>query len=297
MWPVVAYFYATDRAGRSCSREFLARANARNGLPPPTVWTGLRHYMNFAGKALDSFIAWTDPGKVGPVAIEHSDDLRRLEESGVGVLLIVSHLGNAELCRASLAARFKRRVNVLVHTRHAQMYNALIKAGRPDVEDHAIEVTEVGPDTAIALQQRVERGEWIAIAGDRTPVIVQTGGQARMSRVPFLGADAAFSQGPYILAALMGCPVYLMFCLRDEGGRGAGGHTVYFEHFADVVSLPRKDKDAALAALAARYAERLEHYCLMAPLQWYNFFDFWAAPATAPGEPASAAAAPRAKSG
>jgi predicted LPLAT superfamily acyltransferase len=25
----------------------------------------------------------------------------------------------------------------------------------------------------------------------------------------------------------------------------------------------------------ARYAQRLEHYCLMAPLQWFNFFDFW----------------------
>ena len=31
------------------------------------------------------------------------------------------------------------------------------------------------------------------------------------------------------------------------------------------------------ADLAARYAALLERYCLMAPLQWYNFFDFWAA--------------------
>ncbi|GAM78139.1 glycosyl transferase [Vibrio ishigakensis] len=24
-----------------------------------------------------------------------------------------------------------------------------------------------------------------------------------------------------------------------------------------------------------RYAQRLEHYCFQAPLQWYNFFNFW----------------------
>jgi predicted LPLAT superfamily acyltransferase len=62
-----------------------------------------------------------------------------------------------------------------------------------------------------------------------------------------------------------------MFCLR-EGGR----HRVYFERFAERIELPRRDKEAALAAYAQRYARRLESYCLRDPLQWYNFFDFWA---------------------
>ncbi|HET7594731.1 MAG TPA: acyltransferase, partial [Stellaceae bacterium] len=78
-------------------------------------------------------------------------------------------------------------------------------------------------------------------------------------------------QGPYVLAHLLGCPVYLMFCLR-EGGR----YRVYFERFADRIELPRRGKEAALADLAARYARRLEAYCLRDPFQWYNFFDFWA---------------------
>ena len=30
-----------------------------------------------------------------------------------------------------------------------------------------------------------------------------------------------------------------------------------------------------LRELAAAYAGRLEHYCLTAPLQWFNFFDYW----------------------
>jgi predicted LPLAT superfamily acyltransferase len=274
MWPIVAYFYATDPVGRRSSMEFLGRAHSRSGLPRPTLWTGLRHYMSFAEKVLDTFIAWTGPRRAGPIVVIGNSDLDRLAEIGVGVLLIVSHLGNAELCRASLAARFKRRVNVLLHTRHAALYNGLIKLAGPHFEENTIQVTEVGPDTAIILKDLVRRGEWIAIAGDRTPVL----GQSRTSRVPFLGAEAAFSQGPYILAALMGCPVYLMFCLRD-----GNGHTVHFERFADAISLPRKDKDAALTKLAARYAQRLEHYCLMAPLQWYNFYDFWTARSPAPG--------------
>jgi predicted LPLAT superfamily acyltransferase len=79
-----------------------------------------------------------------------------------------------------------------------------------------------------------------------------------------------------VLAALMGCPVYLMFCLRE-----GDGHTVYFERFADRIELPRRNRAEFLAELAARYAQRLEFHCLRSPMQFYNFFDFWDLPASA----------------
>jgi predicted LPLAT superfamily acyltransferase len=284
MGPVVAYFYATDAAARRHSLAYLSRVCARNGGAPPSWQTGLQHYMSFAGKALDSFIAWTDPARSGPIKFASSSELDHLAEVGAGVLLIVSHLGNAEFCRAGLTAHFKRRVNVLVHTQHANLYNGLIRSLRPDVEHHTIQVTEISPQTAIELKDCVERGEWLAIAGDRTPVH----GQARTCRVPFLGAEASFPVGPYILASLMGCPVYLMFCLRE-----GSVHNVHFEKLADSVSLPRSDRERALAKLAARYAQRLEHYCLQAPLQWYNFYDFWAESQTLPPANRSSKLSPR----
>jgi predicted LPLAT superfamily acyltransferase len=27
--------------------------------------------------------------------------------------------------------------------------------------------------------------------------------------------------------------------------------------------------------LLLRYVERLEHYCRLAPYNWFNFYDFW----------------------
>jgi predicted LPLAT superfamily acyltransferase len=269
MWPVVAYFHLTGGRVRSYSMGYLRRVHAQLGLAPPTWRDGLRHYMNFAIKALDAFIAWSTPQQLGPVAVVGADELDRLASEGKGVLLIVSHLGNSELSRASLSERFQRNINVLVYTQHAALYNRIVKAIRPDVEEHTIQVTDVGPATAIYLRERIERGEWIAIAGDRTPLT----GEARTSQVTFLGDKASFSHGPYVLAALMNCPIYLMFCLRERDG-----YTVYFEHFADCIELPRRDREHYLAELAARYAQRLEHYCLCAPYQFYNFFDFWRLP-------------------
>ncbi|MBV8653201.1 MAG: glycosyltransferase family 2 protein, partial [Alphaproteobacteria bacterium] len=76
---------------------------------------------------------------------------------------------------------------------------------------------------------------------------------------------------PYILAHLLGCPVYLLFCLREKGG-----YRLYFERFAERIELPRgPGRGEALAGHAGRYAGRLADLALLAPFQWYNFFDFW----------------------
>jgi predicted LPLAT superfamily acyltransferase len=68
-----------------------------------------------------------------------------------------------------------------------------------------------------------------------------------------------------------------MFCLR-EGDR----HRVYFELLADRIELPRRNKEAVLSQWAARYASCLERYTLRDPLQWYNFYDYWAEPGSRP---------------
>ena len=267
LWPIVLYFHLTDPKRRRDSLAYLARVHRMAGRPAPTRLDGLRHFMSFAQKALETLIAWARPGS-NRITVVGAEEIDRLAAENRGGLLIVSHLGNAELSRSGLESRFGRTVNVLLHTKHAAQYNRMLQRINPTITAHTIEVTEVGPATAIELEARVQRGEWIAIAGDRTPVV----GSARISLVPFLGTPAPFSQGPYILAGLMKCPVYVMFCLRDRAG-----HTVHFEKFAERIDLPRRDKGIFLDGLAGRYAALLERYCLQAPTQWYNFYDFWTA--------------------
>ena len=70
---------------------------------------------------------------------------------------------------------------------------------------------------------------------------------------------------------MLRCPVYLMFCVR-----GTGGYEIIFEAFAEKVRLSRKNREADLQIWAQRFADRLAHYTLRFPLQWNNFYDFWA---------------------
>ena len=72
------------------------------------------------------------------------------------------------------------------------------------------------------------------------------------------------------MASLFHCPVYLLFSLRTDRG-----WEIHIELFRESIRLPRKDRAAALDALARAYAARLEAYCRQEPLQWFNFYDFW----------------------
>jgi predicted LPLAT superfamily acyltransferase len=153
-----------------------------------------------------------------------------------------------------------------VHTKHAEKFNRLLSRYNPDSALNLLQVTDINAATAMLLAEKIEHGELVIIAADRTPV-----GGGRVAQVNFLGAPASLPQGPFVLAGLLKCPVYSLFCLK-QGNK----HRIIFEHFGDDLSWSRNSREQTIQQHAQRYAERLQHYCLQAPLQWFNFYDFWA---------------------
>ncbi|MBL8483847.1 MAG: glycosyltransferase family 2 protein [Rhodocyclaceae bacterium] len=277
--PIVAWHFLTGARARRASLDYLRRlAGRRAGMPEPGYANAYRHMLAFAESALDKLAGWS--GRLPAPAIDFPAraEFDALLASGRGAVLVGGHLGNLEMLRA-IASRDKvARITAVVYSEHARRFAAALAAVNEQYGVNLLHVPDFGPDTAIALRERVDRGELLVIVGDRTPP-AQTG---RTVQADFLGAPAAFPQGPYILAWLLECPVYLLFCLR-----GAGGYRICFEHFAERIELPRARRDAALREYAQRYANRLEALCLEAPLQWFNFFDFWRRPPETAARPAT----------
>jgi predicted LPLAT superfamily acyltransferase len=77
---------------------------------------------------------------------------------------------------------------------------------------------------------------------------------------------------PFRIAALVGRPVVLMVALYRGGNR----YDLHFERLVEMRKLDRGKRDAMIREWAAHYAQRLEHYCRLAPYNWFNFYDFWA---------------------
>lgn len=269
--PVVLYFYLSGGPQRRASMDYLRRIGAYRERPSGNLrWWSLKHFFQFAAMSLDKFSAWIGDIDEDAVVWEDEDAIDRLLEKREGVLAFCSHLGNVELSRAMAPAKHAGVVvNILVHTKHAQRFNRLIQKLNPAAGVNVLQVTEIGPDTALDLKERIDRGEWVVIAADRTAIA----SQGHYSVAEFLNAPAPFPHGPYIIASLLKCPVYLLFCLK----KGARYH-LHFELFSERVLLTRGKRLGDLEAFTKRYASRLEEYCLSAPLQWSNFYDFWAVP-------------------
>ena len=159
----------------------------------------------------------------------------------------------------------------MVFTHHAVEFNKLLKSINPDVGINLIQVTDLGPDMAIMLKDKVEQGEIVVIVGDRT----STTTAGRVVEADFLGKPAPFSQGPFILAALLDCPVFHLFCLKDKLAGGKRVYRVVFEKYADKLALPRKTRQQTLQKIVSDYAQRLSYYAAAYPYQWFNFYDFW----------------------
>ncbi len=263
--PVVFWFYAFNPARRRASREFLSRALKRPAGPLDCF----RHFFSFAEAVLDKLIAWHQGFGLSDVEFHGLEEIEKILSAGRGCVLLGSHLGNLEIGRVLSKLRPGLELHVLTHTRHAENFNRIIKQIDPSSQVNLHQVAELDAGMAAWLSQRVDRGAVIVMAGDRVPI----GAGTRVGAASFLGVDADFPQGPYILAAALGCPVLLVFCLRRPAGPKS--FDVYYEPFAERIALPRAGREAALQALVARYAARLERYCALAPYQWFNLYPFW----------------------
>lgn len=268
--PVVSYYFATNGLARRSSRDYLRRVGEYYPVLgiSGSFWESYRHFLLFAETLLDKIMVWLD--RLDPARVEFHNRQLLLDmlEQGRGGILLGGHIGNLEICRALAEMRGHIHLNILVHTKHAEKFNRLLSSVDHAGKIELIQVTELNPAIAISLSEKVRRGEFLVLVGDRIPV----NSQGRTVRVSFLGEEAEFPQGPYLLASLLQCPVFTLFSYPHQGR-----YHIYLEQFAERISMPRKDpqRTLELAGWARRYAESLEFHCRRVPLQWFNFYGFW----------------------
>lgn len=267
LFPVMAYYYLFRRTARQASQAYLQRIRPLLPASGRSRLSSFRHFMMFGEILLDKLLVWMGRIRRHDLLFATPDTVDEIEVNRKGGIIVVSHLGNFEICNAIAQQIPNIRLTILVYTRHAQKFNALMQGVASDAEVEIIQVNDLSPATVMLFAERVRGGGYVVIAGDRTPVT----GQQRVSEVEFLGDIAAFPQGPFILAGLLRCPVYFLFCLKQQTQ-----YHVYIERFSEQIDFQqRKRRPQILDNAVQAFASRLQHYCLQAPLQWFNFFPFW----------------------
>ena len=269
LFPVMIYFFVRRSEARRGSIDYIRRVRRRYPVSlgaGPVLWLSFRHFFAFGQGLLDKYLAWMEP----PTDISMDPEVRAahtaLVDSGKGILIIGSHFGNLEYARSVGINRGNVIVNILLHDKHAEKFATLMRTSASQSRVNLIRVTDLDLDLALQLKEKVENGEWVLIAGDRVPV----DSHDKVCAATFFGAKANFPIGPFVLANLLRCPVYLLHCFRIQGQ-----YHLDMELFAEQILPSRKNKRRNYDKEVQAFATALEQQVRHAPLQWFNFYDFW----------------------
>jgi len=258
---IAGYYVLFDRLARNASRDWLTRVHDR----PATLGQIYGHILRFAQVTLDRLLFVRGAFDVFEIKRTGTQALVDQVATGWGAILLGSHLGSMDAMRAE-GQNERLPISVVGHFENARMINAVLEALNPELSNRVVHAGRDPISLALTLRDRIAEGGLIAVTADRVGI------NDKFVEVDFLGAKAAFSTGPFILASVLKCPIYLVFGLYFEPNR----YELFCEPFADRVELPRRNREEALKEVVSRYAERLEVYCRRDPDNWFNFFDFWA---------------------
>lgn len=257
--PICLYFLAFAPQARAASRGFLDRALGRRA----TLGDVYRHFHTFAGTLLDRVAVLSGDRTEFEVRTHGAGDLDSALAQRRGCLLLGSHLGSFEVLRVLGETRRGIVVNLLMYEANAPRTSRWARSLAPELGARIIASGE--PETMLRVRECLQRGEIVAVLGDRAP------DGERGIGCDFLGARARFPAGPLLAAALLGAPVVTFFCLY----RGPRRYDAHFELLAERLPAERPAREEAVARELQRYAARLEAHARAAPCNWFNFYDFW----------------------
>ena len=260
---VVGYYVLRDSHLRAASKEWWTTIEGE----PPSLSKIYSHVRRFANVSVDRVFLLSGRRDLFRLTRDGNGHLEALEKEKKGAILLGAHLGSFEAMR--LGAREESfTINIVGNFTNARMINAVLEQLSSHNTTRVISAVPGDVGFVFDIQERIERGEMVAILADRV-----ADHHAAMT-VDFLGRPARFPTGPFQLAALLKCPVYLTFGVFREPNL----YELSCKPFADRIELPRARRREALREVVQRFARELESKARSAPDNWFNFYRFWEQP-------------------
>ncbi|HKE13758.1 MAG TPA: hypothetical protein VKB80_02750 [Kofleriaceae bacterium] len=265
LYLVCLYYVLLRPAVRRASRSYLRRV----GLPDG-AGSVVRHIHTFARVSLDRLFFLTGRWSTFEITYRGHELFLDAARSGRGALLLGAHVGSFEVMRCRGEASGVP-INVIVDYSNAERINAVLRSLAPSVDTRLLSLGRDPLATMLAVRGCVEKGELVAMLGDR---VAARGGADRQVSVRFLDGDALLPAGPWLLAHTLKVPVYFFAGLYTPPNR----YDLHCELLAPEVKLDRRARAADVQRYAQSYASALERHVRLAPYNWFNFFELWSPP-------------------
>ena len=277
-YPVSLFYLIFNKNARVSARLYQKQMKEYTKGKVPGRVRAYRQILSFALCLLEKMEGWLGKVKFNRVELQNDDVGEMVErlKRGESALLMVSHLGNMELMRSlqdyitGLCGR-KVPVVIIMDINMSANFTQTLKEINPDYSMNVIDASSFGPESTVYLEEQAEQGALIVAAGDRTAVH----NRDKVIKKPFLGREAPFPYGVFLIPALLKLPVYFMFGMRSRMSIFNPKYEIYIEKSNVDFNCARKEREGRITECCGEFVEKLEKMAIKYPYQWYNFFNFW----------------------
>lgn len=218
-----------------------------------------RNHCLFSQVVIDRFAMYA--GRSFEVEVEGLGYFEALAARDEGFLHLSSHIGNYEIAGYSLVSE-RKKIHAVVYAHEKES----VMAGRTDMFSRTnISMIALREDMGhlFEIDRAICDGDVVSFPTDRHM------GDAKCVSAQFFGREAKFPMGPFSVATMRGVDVLAVNVMKE----GLKKYRIYVTPLQYDKDAPRREQ---VRQLCGAYVAELEKRVRQYPLQWYNFFDFWA---------------------
>lgn len=224
-----------------------------------SCWATYRNHCCFSQVVIDKFAMYA--GKRFDIEVEGLENFNERASKPEGFLHMSSHIGNYEIAGYSLVSESKTiHAVVFSHEKEFVMQNRNGMFSKTNISMIAL---KEDMSHLFEIDNAICRGDIVSFPTDRYLP------GAKCLSVNFLGKEAKFPQGPFSVATMRGVDVLAVNTMKE----GMKKYKIYVTPLQYDKDAPRREQ---LKQLSEAYVSELEKRVRQYPLQWYNFYDFWA---------------------
>ncbi len=189
--------------------------------------------------------------------VENLHEIASLKKGG---MLISAHIGNWDIA-GHLLGELDSPINIVIFDgEHEQIKEYLASI----TGQQAVKLIIIKNDLShiYEISEAFKNNELVCMHADRF-----LEGNKTMS-INFLGKEARFPMGPFILASTFKVPVSYVFAMKESD-------THYHFFASKIKDYSHLQRDVLMKQMLDDYAGEMEKKLKQYPEQWFNFYDFW----------------------
>ncbi|MBK5720092.1 acyltransferase [Dysgonomonas sp. Marseille-P4677] len=192
---------------------------------------------------------------------ENYDKFLDILNADTGAIIIGAHIGNWEI-GTPFFDEYGKKINIVLYDAEYQRIKDVLQQNTVSADFKIISVNNSDLNHVFAIKEALDNKEYICFQGDRYV------NEERCLKTTFMGKEANFPLGPFLLAAKMKAPVVFYFAMRER-------KKTYRFHFIQATSYRKEDNIRSEQQLLNQYVSAVESVICKYPEQWFNYYKFW----------------------